>query len=50
VGYIKKLGKKKEKKLCLSRLEPTISYYKVESKFYFPDEKNILLPLVLSTF
>jgi hypothetical protein len=36
VGFIKKIGKKeKKKKICLSGLEPTISYYKVESKFYF---------------
>jgi hypothetical protein len=46
VGYIKKLGKKKKtQKICLSSLEPTISYYKVESKLYFLDEKNILLQL-----
>jgi hypothetical protein len=45
VGYIKNLAKKKKQKICLSGLEPTISYYKVESKLYFLDEKNILLQL-----
>jgi hypothetical protein len=44
VGYIKKMEKKIQK-LCLSGLEPITSYYKVESKFYFLDEKNILLQL-----
>jgi hypothetical protein len=38
VGYIKKLAKKKKKqKICLLGLEPTINYYKVESKLYFLD-------------
>jgi hypothetical protein len=42
----KKIGKKQKKqKKFLSSLEPTINYYKVESKFYFLDEKNILLQL-----
>jgi hypothetical protein len=42
---IAKQKKKKEQKICLSCLKPTINYYKVESKFYFLDEKNILLQL-----
>jgi hypothetical protein len=43
-GLRKKIGKNKKNKInCLSGLEPTITYYKVESKFYFFDEKNILL-------
>jgi hypothetical protein len=41
-GLHKKFGKNKQK-ICLSSLEPTISYYKVESKFLH--EKNILLQL-----
>jgi len=45
VGYIKKLVGKKKHKLSLLGLEPTISYYKVESKFNFLDEKYILLQL-----
>ncbi len=46
MGYIKKLAKKKKKNFASQvGLEPAISYYKVESKFYFLDEKNILLQL-----
>jgi hypothetical protein len=43
-GLHKKIGKKK-KKNCFLGHEPTISYYKVESKLYFLDEKNVLLQL-----
>jgi hypothetical protein len=45
VGYIKKLEKKIKQFFFLLGHEPTINYYKVESKFYFLDEKNILLQL-----
>jgi hypothetical protein len=43
VGYLKNWQKKQ--KICLSGFEPPKSYYKVESKLYFLDEKNILLQL-----
>jgi len=48
----KKNWKKKKKKNFASQvgLEPTINYYKVQSKFYFLNEKNILLQLASSTF
>jgi hypothetical protein len=36
-------NRQKKQKIYLSGLEPTINYYKVESKLYFLDEKNILL-------
>jgi hypothetical protein len=43
VGYIRN-WQKQTKNLPL-RSEPTISYYRVESKFDFLNEKNILLQL-----